>query len=762
MVKTTFKKSLLVVESPTKVKTIKKYLGDRYDVVSSYGHVRDLESKNGSVDPNHQFKMIWKTTARGIKQIKAITDACKNIDTLYLATDPDREGEAISWHIQQILKEKKIQCHTQRIVFFEITEKAVRHALERPRDVNQDLVNSYLARRALDYLFGFTLSPVLWRKLPGARSAGRVQSVALRLITDREDEINAFIAVEYWSAFVLFSKFNARLVIYNKEKVEKLSIKNQEQAQLIKSTLENCDFSVNKVEKKSVKRQPSPPFMTSTLQQAGSRQLGFSPKKTMSIAQTLYEGIQMGKETQGLITYMRTDSFMISVDALQSIRDYISQHYAPEYLPSAPRIYKKKVRNAQEAHEAIRPIDITLTPEKVKKDLTPEQYKLYKLIWERTMASQLSDALFDRVTVNIISNDKQHELSTTGSTCSFKGFLVLYDDEDDDKDDDKKDRDIDKNEDKQKLPPLKEGQALEKQSVEVNQHFTQPPYRFNEASLVKKLEELGIGRPSTYASLIETLKERQYVRIENKQFIPEVRGKIVTYFLEKFFHQYVEYDFTAHLEEKLDDVSSGKIKYLDVLDDFWKPFENKVKDTMSLKVSEVIDHLEEKIKDYKRPCPVCHEGSVNLKLSKFGAFLGCSRYPDCKYATPLENNEGDNSLEEKESQNRILGMDPESQNEVHLKKGPYGFYVQIGDKRTSVPKNMDPNQVNLEHAIMLNKLPLTLGTYDEKPVAVGLGKFGPYVKYNSQFISIPRTRYIMDVTLEEAIEMIKKKQEMKK
>ncbi|USO02826.1 MAG: type I DNA topoisomerase [Alphaproteobacteria bacterium] len=736
---------MLIVESPTKVKTIKKYLGKDYDVMTSYGHVRDLESKSGSVDPDHNFKMMWTLTSRGAKQVKAIVDACKKADTLYLATDPDREGEAISWHIKEILKSKKIKCDIKRITFFEITEKAVKEALEHPRDINQDLVNAYLARRSLDYLFGFTLSPVLWRKLPGAKSAGRVQSVALRLITEREDEIKVFIPQEYWSAYVLFQKFDAKLTVYDKKKVEKLFIKDKAQAEGIKKTLEACDFLVNTLEKKSVKRQPPPPFMTATLQQAASRQIGFSSKKTMTVAQTLYEGLKIGTETQGLITYMRTDSLSLSNEALNAIRGYIAQKYDAQYLPKSPRVYKKKVRNAQEAHEAIRPIDVNLTPEKVQKDLTPDQYKLYKLIWERAVASQLSEALFDRVTAKIESTDQKHELGATGTTCTFKGFLILHrDDEEDEREEEKK------------LPLLKEGQALDKKGVEINQHFTQPPPRYNEASLVKKLVELGIGRPSTYVSLIETLKTRQYVRLDNKQFIPENRGKIVTYFLEKFFHKYVEYDFTALLEEKLDEISSGKNAYIDVLEDFWKPFSEQVKGTMSLTVTEVIDYLEEKIQDEKKPCPLCKKGTLNLKLSKYGAFLGCSLYPDCKYAAPLEGEDA-GDLQEKPEDNS-LGVDPETQSEVYLKKGPYGYYVQVGAKRTAMPKNIEPQDLTLKQALMLNKLPLKIGEYEDKDVQVGIGRFGPYVKHGSVFASIPKGLSLFGINLDEAIGLLQQKQ----
>ena len=738
------------MESPTKVKTIKKYLGKDFDILASYGHVRDLESKNGSVDPDHAFKMVWKMTPRGVKQIKAIVDECKDIDVLYLATDPDREGEAISWHIQDILKSKKIKCNVKRIMFFEITEKAIKDALKSPRDINQDLVNAYLARRSLDYLFGFTLSPVLWRKLPGARSAGRVQSVALRLITEREDEIKAFVSKEYWSVFVLFPKFSARLTVYDQKKIEKLSIENEQQAQAIKNTLERCEFSVDKVEKKSVKRQPSPPFITSTLQQAGSRQLGFSPKKTMSLAQMLYEGVQIGKETQGLITYMRTDSVNLSNEALVSIRDYIQKHYASDYLPKSPRMYKKKVRNAQEAHEAVRPIDITLTPDKVRKDLTQDQYKLYKIIWDRAVASQLSDALFDRVTATIVSHDHKHQLTATGTTCTFKGFLILYEDEDDENDQEKE----------EKLPPLKEEEVLDKKGVDIHQHFTQPPPRYNEASLVKKMEELGIGRPSTYAPLIEVLKDRQYVRVENKQFIPETRGQIVTYFLEKFFHKYVEYDFTALLEEQLDDISSGKKEYIDMLNDFWKPFNEKVKQTMTLKISDVIDHLEEKIQDDKNPCPICKEGVLNLKLSKYGAFLGCSRYPDCKYTAPLDNKKGTEMSETSDEQ--MLGKDPNTQSDIYLKKGPYGFYIQVGEKKVTIPKNINPKNMSLEQALTLSKLPIKLGLHEGKDVQVSIGRFGPYVKYNGLFASIPKAKSMFELTLDEAIDLLKKKQANKK
>lgn len=764
-------KNVLIVESPTKVKTIKKYLDKDFNVLASYGHIRDLLSKDGSVDPDNEFKMLWNIDTKSQKYVKAIADAVKDSENLYLATDPDREGEAISWHVMEILKEKKLlkNCKAKRIVFHEITKKAVSDALKNPRDINHDLISAYLARRALDYLFGFTLSPLLWRKLPGAKSAGRVQSVALRLIVEREDEITKFIKDEYWSVIVLFNqenkKFEAKLTLLDGEKLEKLSIKNEKQALETKQKIENQNFAITKIEKKEVKRQPYPPFITSTLQQEASKKLGFSASKTMYNAQSLYEGVKIGSETQGLITYMRTDSFHLASEAISEIRNFISNNYEKNFLPTNIRLFKKKVRNAQEAHEAIRPTNIELTPQKAKQYLNDEQYKLYKLIWDRTVACQMSDALFNRMTIDILSNDEKIGLRSTGLTCKFKGFLKLYEEGHEE---------FEKNEEEQKLPTVKEG-AIDREDITLNQHFTQPPPRYTEASLVKKLEELGIGRPSTYASLIETLKIRKYVTLEKRQFTPDARGKIVIYFLKNFFEQYVEYDFTANLENKLDDISSGQVDWKTLLKEFWEPFITKVKDTANLKISNVIDMLEENMQEYLfgdettedyRKCPACDNGRINLKLSRYGAFLGCSNYQDCKYTTPIGKTPDQEIEKLSTEKNKLLGIDPDTNEEIFLNKGPYGFYLQwkIDDKKKNVAihRTIDPSSIDLEKALLIKSLPKKLGSHEKQDIEVSIGRFGPYVKYQNKFYSIPKSKSLFEITLKEALQIIEAKDAKKK
>ncbi len=770
---------VVIVESPAKAKSINKYLGSGYKVIASYGHVRDLPSKNGSVDPDQDFQMIWEVSADSKKQMKAIQDEVKAADTIYLATDPDREGEAIAWHVLEILKEKKLLKDKTifRSVFYEITKKAVVAAIENPRELNEELINAYLARRALDYLVGFNISPVLWRKLPGSKSAGRVQSVALRLITDREAEIEKFNPQEYWTVDVdlltsASKKVVARLTYLDGEKLDKFSLGDEKAAKNAVAKIEKQGFSVESVKKKQVRRNPSPPFITSTLQQEASRKLGYGAGRTMQIAQKLYEGLELGGETVGLITYMRTDSVNMSNDAIQACRKVIEADYGKDYLPDAPRFYKSKAKNAQEAHEAIRPTDLSRHPRTLSKILDPQQLKLYDLVWKRAMASQMNNAILDQVTIDIASEDSQIKLRATGSTIAFDGFYVLY----------KEGRDDDKDEDQEKmLPSLQEKESLEKEKVTPDQHFTQPPPRYSEASLVKKLEELGIGRPSTYASIIQVLQARDYVRLEKKQFIPEGRGRLVATFLLNYFPQYVEYDFTASLEDELDKVSRGEVDWKDILKTFWTDFIETIGKTKDLKISDVLDVLDEALGQYffpdnKRNCPDCKEDKLHLKLGKFGAFIGCENYPECKYTQQII----DKSKKEGESENmdtkkdeaypKLLGKDPETDQDITLRKGPYGPYLQLGEaegkkkpKRAPILKGMDLDDVDLTKALSLLSLPRSLGKHPEtgEDIAAGIGRYGPYIKHGNAFISL-KGQDVLSINLDEAVEVVNNAPKKKK
>ena len=777
---------VVVVESPSKAKTINKYLGSEYTVLASFGHVRDLPSKNGSVDPENNFAMLWETESRSTKHINDIAAALKGADTLYLATDPDREGEAISWHIREVLeKKKKLKgINVQRIVFHEITKKAVQNSLMAPRDLDQGLIDAYLARRALDYLVGFTLSPILWTRLPGCRSAGRVQSVALRLVADRETEIDAFKAEEYWSLTATFSKENnktlgARLTHVNGEKLEKFSLQKDSQALPLKEEAEQQSYSVIKIEKKKAKRNPAAPFITSTLQQEASRKLRFSARKTMQLAQRLYEGIQIGGETVGLITYMRTDSVTVSTEAISGARDHIQKIYGDSYLPKSPRLFKSKTKNAQEAHEAIRPTSVTRHPADLKALLDKDQFALYDLVWKRFLASQMETMILDQVAVDIESHNKKFIFRANGSTIAFDGFLRVYvegrDEEDGVGDDDEK-----------LLPPLSDKEILSPEEVLANQHFTQPPPRYSEASLVKKLEELGIGRPSTYASIISTLLERKYVRLDKRQLHPESLGRLVTAFLSEYFTRYLEYDFTANLEERLDDVSNGEHAYLKVLEDFWIAFKAATKEADKLRITDVLNLLEVNLKSYIFPerednsdpksCPNCKEGDLSLRLGKFGGFVGCSRYPDCSYTRQLSTNlpEGEDAAALAGAfETKILGQDPKSGLEITLRKGPYGFYYQWGEaekkkkpKRVSLPKGTSPDGASLEQALDMGALPRVVGddpeTGDE--ITAALGRFGPYVKRGSTFASLAKEDDPLTVTLPRALELfeIAKEKALKK
>ncbi len=768
--------NVVIVESPSKAKTINKYLGSDYNVIASYGHIRDLPSKNGSVKPDDNFSMVWELDEKGQKRMRDIVSLTKGAKNLFLATDPDREGEAISWHIQQVLEEMKTTkgMNVQRIVFNEITKKAVLESLKQPRQVNQELVDAYLARRALDYLVGFTLSPILWRKLPGARSAGRVQSVALRLVVEREQEIEAFRTQEYWSVLTQCLNtakvsFGAKLNYLNGKKLDKFDLPNEEIAKLAVKTIETSAFSVADIEKKQVRRNPAAPFTTSTLQQEASRKLGFSPKKTMQIAQKLYEGIDLGGETIGLISYMRTDSVNLSGEAVTSLRTYIEKDFGKPYLPDAPRLYKTKAKNAQEGHEAIRPTDVGRKPQSVQAHLDSDQMKLYELIWKRTVASQMENALFDQVGVDITSSDKQTNLRATGSTIVFDGFLKLYQEgKDAESKDDKTPEDDDRI-----LPPLQVGEVINIDSISPEQHFTQPPPRYTESSLVKKLEELGIGRPSTYVSLLQTLQDRDYVRLEKRQFHPDQRGRLVTSFLSHYFSKYVQYDFTASLEEQLDDISGGRIGWIKVMQTFWQPFNETVKLAEPLRITEVLDNMQKDLeaslfdmtKENPKECPACKEGELHLKLSKFGPFLGCKRYPECKYTKSLNGSaQPDDGLQEV-TEVIVLGQDPSSGVDITLRKGPYGPYLQWEEKdvkkpkRVSVPPGFDPFAVTVEQAVKLGSMPAFVGKHPQtqEDVFVGIGRFGPYLKYDGAFTSIPKAYNFMEVSIEQAFEILEKK-----
>ena len=769
--------NVVIVESPSKAKTINKYLGQDYKVVASYGHIRDLPSKNGSVDPSNNFSMIWELDEKGQKRVKDIVSQSKGAKNLFLATDPDREGEAISWHIQQILDDLKATkgMNVQRIVFHEITKKAISEALKNPRQVNQELVDAYLARRALDYLVGFTLSPILWRKLPGARSAGRVQSVALRLVVEREQEIEAFRTQEYWSVHTQCLNtakvgFSAKLNYLNGKKLDKFDLPNEETASIAVKAIEAASFSVADIEKKQVRRNPAAPFTTSTLQQEASRKLGFSPKKTMQIAQKLYEGVDLDGETVGLISYMRTDSVNLSNDAIATLRTLIEKDFGKQYLPESPRLYKTKAKNAQEGHEAIRPTDAARAPKSVQAHLDSDQMKLYELIWKRTMASQMENALFDQVGVDITSGDKQINLRATGSTIVFDGFLKLYQEG---KDAENKEEKSQEDEDRL-LPALQVGEAIVIDAITPEQHFTQPPPRYTESSLVKKLEELGIGRPSTYVPLLQTLQDRDYVHLEKRQFHPDQKGRLVTSFLSHYFSKYVQYDFTASLEEQLDDVSGGRIGWLEVMNTFWQPFNETVKQAEPLRITEVLDNMQKDLepslfdmtKENPKECPSCKEGELHLKLSKFGPFLGCKRYPECKYTKSLSGSaqSQEEGLQEV-SEVIVIGQDPILNVDISLRKGPYGPYLQWEQKdvkkpkRVSIPAGFDPFAVTIEQAVKLGSLPAIIGKHPQtkEDIVVGIGRFGPYLKYDGAFTSIPKAYNFMEVTVAEAVEILEKK-----
>lgn len=761
--------NVLVVESPAKAKTINKYLGPDYKVLASFGHIRDLPPKDGSVRPDEDFAMDWHVDERAQKRIKDIADAVKTADKLILATDPDREGEAISWHVLEVLKQKKAlgKATIERVTFNAITKAAVLDAIAHPRQINGELVDAYLARRALDYLVGFTLSPVLWRKLPGARSAGRVQSVALRLVVDRELEIEKFRAQEYWTVDTNVlaygedaspTPFSARLTHLAGKKLDKLSIGTKDEADAAVQAIKSRKFAIGSVESKPVKRHPAPPFITSTLQQEASRKLGYSAKRTMQIAQHLYEGVDVGGETVGLITYMRTDGVTMDGSAIHEARAVTGEKFGERYVPKTPRTYTSKAKNAQEAHEAIRPTSFHRTPDSVAKYLDAEQAKLYELIWKRAIASQMESAELERTTVDVVSQDGQVTLRATGSVVLFDGFLTLYQEGHDDEAD----------EDGNRLPRVAAGNPATIEKTLPEQHFTEPPPRYSEASLVRKLEELGIGRPSTYASILSVLRDRAYVKLERGRFMPEDKGRIVTAFLVNFFNRYVEYDFTADLEEKLDEVSSGDLNWKKLLEDFWRDFSAAIGDTKDLKISQVIDSLNEVIGPHifpaqadgsdPRVCPTCGTGQLSLKLGRFGAFVGCSNYPECRYTRQLGQTNGEGSAEPK-----VLGKFPGTEDDISLRSGRFGPYVQLGEgdkpKRAGLPKGTDAAAVTLEYAVKLLSLPREVGLHPEthKPITANFGRFGPYVAHDGSYASLESPEDVFTIGLNHAVTVLAEK-----
>ena len=767
--------TVVVVESPAKAKTINKYLGSGYTVLASYGHVRDLPAKDGSVRPDEDFSMSWELDSRAAKRISAIAEAVKSADKLILATDPDREGEAISWHVLEILKRKgALKAKTvERVVFNAVTRGAVLEAMRNPRQIDGDLVEAYLARRALDYLVGFTLSPVLWRKLPGARSAGRVQSVALRLVCDRELEIESFRTQEFWTIEAALrtardERFEARLAAIAGSRLGKFDIPEAGRARQIEAALAASSFIVDGVESKPAKRHPQPPFITSTLQQEASRKLGLSASRTMQIAQRLYEGVDIGGETVGLITYMRTDGVQMAPEAMAATRNAILEKFGEPYLPSSPRAYRTKAKNAQEAHEAIRPTDLMRFPERVRRHLHGEEAALYDLIWKRTVASQMESAEFERTTVDITAegNDAQrYTFRANGAVVRFDGFLRLYQEGRDDEDD----------EDGKRLPAVARGDRLGVERIASSQHFTEPPPRYSEASLIKKLEELGIGRPSTYTAILVVLRERGYVRIDKKRLVPEDKGRLVTAFLEAFFRRYVEYDFTANLEEQLDRISAGEVEWKSVLRDFWRDFIAAVDDIKDVRVSAVLDALNELLGPHifppredgapPRQCPTCGTGQLSLKIGRFGAFIGCSNYPECRYTRQLGTpEEGDK--EGVPPEGMVLGADPDSGLAVTLHSGRFGPYVQRAKPddekpdRTSLPKGMAPEQVDLEFALKLLALPREVGLHPEtgKPITAGLGRYGPFVQHDGKFANLGSFEEIFTVGINRAVDALASKQ----
>ncbi len=767
--------TVVVVESPSKAKTINKYLGNSFTVLASFGHVRDLPAKDGSVKPDEDFAMDWEVDSKSAKRLADIATALKTSDRLVLATDPDREGEAISWHVMEVLKKKgALKGKTvQRVAFNAITKSSVLEAMANPREVDGDLVDAYLARRALDYLVGFTLSPVLWRKLPGSRSAGRVQSVALRLICDRELEIEAFRSQEYWSIDGTFStaggqEFQAALASIDGKRLERLGIADEASAKAIAAAVKGQAFTVDTLESKPAKRHPFAPFRTSTLQQEASRKLGFSSAKTMQIAQRLYEGVDIDGETVGLITYMRTDGIDMAPEAIAATRTAILKTFGEPYVPSAPRVYKTKAKNAQEAHEAIRPTDPGRLPDQVKGVLDGEQMALYDLIWKRTIASQMESAEMERTTADIGTtghDGKHYSFRANGSVVKFDGFLRAYNEDLDDGED----------EDAKRLPAMARGDKTGVKAITPTQHFTEPPPRYSEASLIKKLEELGIGRPSTYVSILKTLSDRGYMRIEKKRLIPDDKGRVVTSFLESFFKRYVEFDFTANLEEQLDRISAGEIEYKVVLREFWKDFTAALGEVKDLRITQVIDSLNESLAPHifpakadgsdPRACPSCADGKLSLKLGRFGSFIGCTNYPTCNYTRQMSVN-GEGSADAVPAEGILLGQDPETGQNVTRRAGRFGPYLQLGEtvegekpQRASIPKNTNPATIELEQALRLLSLPREVGLHPETqtPIVANFGRFGPFILHDGVYANLESPEDVFTIGLNHAVDILAQK-----
>ncbi len=761
---------LVIVESPTKAKTINKYLGQDYKVIACFGHVRALPSKKGSVDTENDFAVTYEIVDKAHKHVQELIKAAKTSNEILLATDPDREGEAISWHVAEILKENiksNKPLNLNRITFNEITKKSLDIALKNPREIDLNLVAAQQARQALDYLVGFSISPILWTKIPGCRSAGRVQSVALKLICEREYEIEKFINKEYWDITIYFitdnkNKIEAKLISIDNKKLDKFDIPNVDIANKWSEEINSQDFSVLAVEKKEQRRNPPAPFTTSSLQQEGVKKLGFSTKRIMQIAQKLYEGIDIDGETKGLITYMRTDGVSISDEALVFIRNAITKNFGDNYLPSLPRIYKTKTKNAQEAHEAIRPTDINLKPQDLYGKLDNDLLKLYTIIWQRTIASQMEQAILDMVSVDIKSHNNQFIARATGHTIKFDGFYKIYSEGKDEGEEEEKET---------KLPKLEEGQNLEKTEVLPKQHFTEPAPRYTEASLIKKLEELGIGRPSTYSSIISVLQDRNYVRIEKKRFISEDHGRIVTAFLQHYFAKYLEYDFTAKLENELDIVSSGKLEWKDLLRDFWSGFNENVNHVKQYKIIDIIDTLDKDLEVYlfksssnnvdPRLCKKCEKGRLNLRFGKFGPFIACSEYPNCNYSRKLSANNDDENMSGADQDNLLLGTIDDKN--VYLRKGQYGFYLQLGEanadaKRVSLPATYKVDNLNMERAALLLSLPKKLAILPDtdQEILLASGRFGIYLKCGSNSVSIGKEEPFC-LSSERAIELVRAK-----
>jgi DNA topoisomerase-1 len=743
--------NLLIVESPSKAKTLKKYLGKDFEILASYGHVRDLVPKTGAVDPDDNFRMKYELIERNAKHVEAIAKAVKDADTILLATDPDREGEAIAWHLSEILKSRKAlkDKKLKRVVFYEITESAVKDAVKNPRAISMDLVNAQQARRALDYLVGFNLSPLLWKKIRRGLSAGRVQSPALRLIVERELEIERFKSQEYWTLHFESHKdrqpFGARLTHFKGEKLDQFAIGSGEREQEVRRFLEEHGkgtAKVKEIEKKRKLRSPAAPFTTSTLQQEAVRKLGFSTDRAMKVAQSLYEGVAVGKVVTGLITYMRTDSVTLSKEAVTEMRGYITKNFGSEYLPKSPVEYRSTSKNAQEAHEGIRPTSIARTPESVFPYLNDEQRKLYEMIWKRAIASQMTPAKFDTVAVDFVVGGPGNVFRATGQTMVFPGFYAVYHEDQDDA----------VEEEEKRLPAFENGDSVKIERLYGEQHFTQPPPRYSEASLVKALEHYGIGRPSTYASIISTLVNREYVILDKKRFLPTDVGRVVNKFLTEHFAHWVDYDFTAKLEDELDDISNGKEEWLPVLERFWKDFSAQVGEKESVSRKDVTqEQMDEK-------CPKCGKHHLAIRLGRRGRFIGCAGYPDCDYTRNLDG------AESTEAVKRELGVDPESAKAIWLLHGPFGPYVQLGEpegdkkpKRVSVPKNIAPDAVTLETALRLLALPRDLGPHPEtaKKVVAAIGRFGPYVSHDGHFKSIPKDESVFDIGLERAVALLK-------